>query len=75
MCAWLLLAVCIGVLAVLLIQLLIIAPPLPKDVVIIGGADGPTQIFVAGDLSAVWLLPPLAGAAAAAFYLLHSRRK
>lgn len=75
MCAWLLLAVCVGVLAVLLIQLLLIAPPLPKDVAIIGGADGPTQILVAGEISAVALLPPLIGAAAAAVYLLHSRRK
>lgn len=74
-CAWFLLAVCVGVLAVLLIQLLILAPPLPKDVTIIGGADGATQIFVAGDLSAVWLLPPLAGAGAAAAYLLRSRKR
>lgn len=75
MCAWVVLALCVGVLAVLLIQLLIIAPPLPKDVAIIGGADGPTQILVAGDISAVGLLPPLVGAVAAAFYLLHSRRR
>ena len=75
MCAWLLLAVCVGVLAVVLIQLLLIAPPLPKDVAIIGGADGPTMIYVAGELSAVGLLPPLIGAAVAAVYLLCSRRK
>ncbi len=75
MCAWLLLAVCVGMLAVVLIQLLLIAPPLPKDVTIIGGADGPTQIFVAGEISAVSLFPPLALAAAAALYLLCSRKK
>lgn len=74
-CAWLLLAICVGVLAVLLIQLLLIAPPLPKDVAIIGGADGPTQILVAGEISAVALFPPLVGAAAAALYLLCSRKK
>lgn len=74
-CAWLLLAFCVGVLAVLLIQLLLIAPSLPEDVTIIGGADGPTQIYVAGDLSAVWLLPPIVGAAASAFYLLYSRKR
>lgn len=74
-CAWLLLTVCVGALAVMLIQLLLIAPPLPKDVAIIGGADGPTMIYIAGELSAVGLLPPLIGAAVAAVYLLRSRKK
>lgn len=74
-CAWLLLAFCVGALAVLLIQLLLVAPPLPKDAMIIGGADGPTQIFVAGDLPAVWLLLPIVGAAASAFYLVYSRKR
>ena len=45
------------------------------DIGIIGGADGPTAIFVTSSFGTGWLLFGLIALAAAAAYLILRRRK